>query len=86
MDGKVVDTRTTPKTVPFIQAEDETFDVGMDTRTGVNDDDYQPPFRFTGKLMKLAFKLGPPQPPPQIVEMEKQLLERAEKARAARAK
>jgi len=52
----------------------------------VNDDDYLPPFRFTGTLAKLSFRLGPPQPPPEIVEMEKQLLERAEKARAARAK
>jgi arylsulfatase len=86
VDDRVVDARTTPKTVPFIQAPDETFDVGMDTRTGVNDDDYQPPFRFTGTLTKLSFKLGPPQPPPEIVEMEKQLLERAERARAARAK
>ena len=29
---------------------DESFDVGVDTRTGVEDKDYQPPFRFTGKL------------------------------------
>jgi hypothetical protein len=26
---------------------DETFDVGVDTRTGVDDNDYQVPFRFT---------------------------------------
>ena len=38
---------------------DESFDVGVDTRTGVND--YEPPFRFTGKLDKLTFKLGPEQ-------------------------
>src|SRR5258708_38761061 len=31
---------------------DESFDVGVDTRTGVEDKDYQPPFRFTGKLDK----------------------------------
>ena len=40
---------------------DETFDVGVDTRTGVDDKDYQVPFRFTGKLDKLTIKLGPPQ-------------------------
>ena len=40
---------------------DETFDVGVDTRTGVDDKDYQPPFRFTGKLDKLTIKLGPNQ-------------------------
>ena len=40
---------------------DETFDVGVDTRTPVDDKDYQVPFRFTGKLDKLTFKLGPTQ-------------------------
>ena len=40
---------------------DETFDIGVDTRTGVDDKDYQPPFRFTGKIAKLTFKLGPDQ-------------------------
>ena len=28
---------------------DETFDVGVDTRTPVDDDDYQVPFRFTAR-------------------------------------
>ena len=31
----------------------------MDTRTGVDDKDYQPPFRFTGKVDKLTIKLAP---------------------------
>jgi len=39
---------------------DETFDVGVDTRTPVNDS-YRLPFRFTGTINKLAFKLGPSQ-------------------------
>jgi arylsulfatase len=77
VDGQAVDTRTTPHTIPFFQSEDETFDVGVDTRTGVNDEDYQVPFRFTGKLLKLTVKLEPKMPPPEIVEMEKRLLERA---------
>jgi hypothetical protein len=33
----------------------------VDTRTGVDDNDYQVPFRFTGKLTKLTIKLGPEQ-------------------------
>jgi hypothetical protein len=40
---------------------DETFDVGVDTRTPVNDKDYQVPFRFTGKINKLTFNLAPAQ-------------------------
>ena len=31
----------------------------MDTRTGVDDKDYQPPFRFSGKINKLTVKLVP---------------------------
>jgi arylsulfatase len=31
----------------------------VDTRTGVDDNDYQPPFRFTGKIDKLTIKLVP---------------------------
>jgi arylsulfatase len=42
-------------------ALDETFDVGVDTRTPVDDNDYHVPFRFTGKIAKLTFKLGPEQ-------------------------
>jgi hypothetical protein len=39
---------------------DETFDVGVDLRTPV-DDSYQVPFHFTGKIDKLTIKLGPSQ-------------------------
>jgi arylsulfatase len=41
--------------------EDETFDVGQDTRTGVAllEYRYDPPFKFTGKIDKLTFKLEP---------------------------
>jgi arylsulfatase len=37
---------------------DETWDVGSDLRTPVNDKDYQVPFRFTGKIVRLTVKLG----------------------------
>ena len=47
----------TPVTFP----EDETFDIGADTRTGVAlvEYRYDSPFKFTGKIDKLTFKLGP---------------------------
>ena len=35
--------------------------MGVDTRTPVDDNDYQVPFRFSGKLAKLTIKLGPTQ-------------------------
>jgi arylsulfatase len=59
VDGKEVARKDVPHTIPVIMAIDETFDVGVDTRTGVDDKDYQVPFRFTGKLSKLTVKLGP---------------------------
>ena len=57
VDGKEVASKTIPHTIPSIVTIDESFDVGVDTRTGVDDNDYQPPFRFTGKLDKLTIKL-----------------------------
>jgi arylsulfatase A-like enzyme len=61
VDGKEVARKTVPHTVPALMTIDESFDVGVDTRTGVDDKDYKPPFRFTGKLDKLTIKLGPSQ-------------------------
>ena len=40
--------------MPLIMQWDENFDIGADTGTPVDDEDYQVPFRFTGKLNKLT--------------------------------
>ena len=61
VDGREVANEKIPHTIPIIITMDETFDVGVDTRTGVNDKDYRIPFRFNGKLNKLTFKVGPMQ-------------------------
>ena len=61
VDGKEVAKKTIPHTIPALLTLDESFDVGVDSRTSVDDKDYQPPFRFTGKLDKLTIKLGPAQ-------------------------
>jgi arylsulfatase len=61
VDGKEVARKTIPHTVPALFTIDESFDIGVDTRTGVDDKDYKPPFRFTGKLDRLTIKLGPNQ-------------------------
>src|ERR1700712_4783738 len=58
VDGKVVATGKQANSIAFLQVADETFDVGADTRTSVNEKDYQVPFRFTGKIGKLTVKLG----------------------------
>jgi arylsulfatase len=61
VDGQVVATGKQANSIAFQQVADETFDVGVDTRTGVNDADYLAPFPFNGKINKLTFKLGPSQ-------------------------
>jgi arylsulfatase len=61
VDGNVVATGKQANSIAFLQVADETFDVGLDTRTGVNDKDYQVPFTFNGKIDTLTVKLGPMQ-------------------------
>ncbi|MGB9476378.1 MAG: hypothetical protein WCE87_15035 [Candidatus Udaeobacter sp.] len=61
VDGKEVVRKQVPHTIPFLMTIDETFDVGVDLRTPVDDKDYQVPFRFTGKIDRLTIKLAPEQ-------------------------
>jgi arylsulfatase len=61
VDGKQAASKTIPRTVPFVMTITETLDIGSDTRTPVDDNDYKVPFRFTGKIDKVTFKLGPEQ-------------------------
>jgi arylsulfatase A-like enzyme len=63
VDGKEVAKNTLEHGTPILFPEDETFDVGLDTRTGVAMIEYRydVPFEFTGKIDKLTFDLGPVQ-------------------------
>jgi arylsulfatase A-like enzyme len=61
VDGQEVATKTLPHTIPAILTIDETLDIGSDTRTPVDDADYQVPFPFTGTIDKVGFNLGPSQ-------------------------
>jgi arylsulfatase len=60
VDGADVDSKKMAKTLPMILQWDESFDVGSDTLTGVNDDDYKPPFPLTANLVKLTLKVDRP--------------------------
>lgn len=60
VDGKVVATKKMERTLPMILQWDESFDIGSDTLTGVNDNDYKPPFPLTAKLDKLTIKVDRP--------------------------
>jgi hypothetical protein len=59
IDGKEVARQSMDHTIPLIMQWDENFDIGADTGTPVSND-YQVPFRFTGKLDKLTLKIERP--------------------------
>ena len=59
VDGKEVASKTIPNTVPFTFGVDESFDIGSDTGTPVEDKEYQTPFTFNGTLNKLTIQLKP---------------------------
>ena len=82
VDGKAVQTVTMPHTMPMILQWDESFDIGSDTLTGVNDADYKPPFTLTAKLNKLTIKVDRPQlSPADIAKLKAAMTEKA-KAKA----
>ena len=62
VDGQEVAKNSMEHSTPITFPEDETFDIGEDTRTGVAMIEYRydSPFKFTGKIDKLTFKLEPP--------------------------
>jgi hypothetical protein len=64
VDGQEVAQKSMENSTPVTFAEDETFDIGQDTRTGVAMVEYRydAPFKFTGKINKLIFRLEPEQP------------------------
>jgi hypothetical protein len=76
VDGKVVATQTMERTIPLILPWDETFDIGSDTGTPVDDQDYQVPFAFTGKIDKLTISVEPP----KLTADDVQKLEAADRA------
>jgi arylsulfatase len=76
VDGKAVSTQTLDRTVPLTLPWDETFDIGSDTGTPVDDGDYQVPFKFTGKIDRLTIFLEPP----VLTEEDKKKLAEAERA------
>ena len=63
MQAGALERDVAPSAFEAAGGEDETFDVGLDTRTGVAlvEYRYDVPFKFTGKIDKLTFKLEPEQ-------------------------
>ncbi len=81
VDGKVVATQKMEKTIPIILQWDESFDIGSDTITGVNDADYQPPFPLTADFNKLTITIDRPQLSPEEIRKLEQGLKKLESGR-----
>jgi len=65
VDGKETARKTIPHTIPLLMSIDETLDIGMDTRSPVVEFAYDLPFRFSGNIDTLRYKIGPDQLNPQ---------------------
>jgi arylsulfatase len=59
-------------TIPFLMALDETLDIGLDLYSPV-DDSYTLPFKFTGTIDRLTYKIGPE----QLAQADRDLMKRA---------
>ena len=68
VDGKEVVTHKMEHTIPIILQFDESFDIGSDTLTGVDEADYKVPFPLTAKLNKLTIKIDRPQLSPEDIK------------------
>ena len=72
VDGKMLSKLKMEHTIPFLMALDESLDIGMDTRTPV-DESYKLPFKFTGTINKLTYKVGPE----QLTQADREIMQRA---------
>ena len=81
VDGKEVQTIKMEKTIPIILQWDESFDIGSDTITGVNDADYLPPFPLTAELDKLTIKVDRPVLSPEEIKKLEAGLKKVEAGR-----
>jgi hypothetical protein len=80
VDGRQVAQKSLPHTQPLIWAWDETFDIGYDTGTPVDDADYQVPFAFTGTLGKITVDLGESSVSPEAIKrMMEELAEKRDR-------
>ena len=72
VDGRVLSQQKMEHTIPFMMAIDESMDIGLDTRTAV-DDSYTLPFQFTGTIDKLTFNIKPE----QLAEEDRKAIQKA---------
>jgi hypothetical protein len=60
VDGRVLSQQKMEHTIPFLMSIDESLDIGLDTRSPV-DESYSLPFAFTGTIHAVTYTLRPEQ-------------------------
>jgi arylsulfatase A-like enzyme len=68
VDGEVVSTEKMENSLPSTKPLDTVFNIGAASGTPVDDNDYQIPFTFTGKINKITYALDPPKLSPADIK------------------
>ena len=80
VDGKAVAQRKMERTLPLILQWDESLDVGSDTGTPVDDQDYQIPFAFTGTIDRITLTIDRPKLTPADEKLLREQGQRSNRA------
>jgi arylsulfatase len=81
VDGSVVATQKMERTTPLVEPIDQTFNIGSAIDTPLDDNDYQIPFPFTGKINKLTIAVDQPKLTPEDAKKLKEAEAKASDAR-----
>lgn len=81
VDGREVSSQKMENTIPIILQFDESFDIGSDTLTGVDDSDYRPPFPLTAQFDQLTIKIDRPQLSPEDIKKLQDAMQRVDRTR-----
>jgi arylsulfatase len=60
VNGEAMARRIMARTIPFALQGDESFDIGLDTGSSVDEGDYRTPFLFSGRIERLVVTVGEP--------------------------
>ena len=77
VDGKEVARQEMEHTIPFMLNLDEGLDIGSDTLTSVNEEDYKPPFTFTAKIKKITLTIDRPKLTPEDIKKLEEAMKKA---------
>lgn len=77
IDGKEVAQHDMDHSIPFMLNLDEGLDIGSDTLTSVNDEDYRTPFAFAGKFSKITLAIDRPKLSPEDIKKLEEAMKKA---------